>query len=208
MKLPSLPIFVLLFAAVPPQASAVVTLGRSTQNFTLTGIGANASGAGQSKMSWGACTFDGTTTTCTLSGPYTGLGAGGTYSFIVSYAGNGPFPLNAVAQSPGSDFFFAQATGNLSFVITLAETNGAPISFYSFANFNFVYAAPTCTGVAPTACGVGQVGLTPNATITGPITGSFDPAPAVTVGGVISAGGYGGFAAIAQATWIEIFGVN
>jgi uncharacterized protein (TIGR03437 family) len=208
MRLVTIPAFLVFLAAASPQASAIVTLGLSNQNFGLTGIGSNASGAGQSKMTWGSCTFDGTNTSCTLSGPFTGLGAGGTYSFVVSYAGNGPFPLNAVSRSPGSDQFFAQATNNYSFVITLAETNGPAISFYSFANFNFIYSGATCTGVAATACSVGQVGLTPNATITGPITGSFDPAPAITPSGVISAGNYGGFPSIAPATWIEIYGVN
>jgi hypothetical protein len=92
-----------LLSAAP--ASAIVTLGTSTQNFKLTGIGANSAGQGQSVMSWGSCVFDGVNTTCTLSGPFTGFGAGGTYAFVVSYAGNGPFPLNAVNQ-PGSDRFF------------------------------------------------------------------------------------------------------
>ena len=209
MKLITIPAFLLFLAAAAPHASAIVTLGTSTQNFGLTGIGGNSAGQGQSKMSWGACIYDGATTTCTLSGPFTGLGAGGTYSFVVSYPGNGPFPLNAVSQTPGSDFFFAQATGNYNFVITLEETGGPTISFYSFANFNFLFGNTfACTGVPSTACGVGQVGLTPNATITGPITGSFDPAPAISPSGVISAGNYGGFTSIAPATWIEMYGVN
>jgi uncharacterized protein (TIGR03437 family) len=191
--------------AVP--ASAIVTLGASGQNFVLTGIGANAAGQGQSKMGWGGCVFDGTNTNCTLSGPFTGFGKGGTYSFLVSYPGNGAFPLNAITN-PGSDLFFAQATGNIAlFRITLAETNGPTTNFYSFANFNFLYTSPTCTGgVSP--CSVGQVGLTPGATISGTIVGSFDPTPAITPSGVVSAGNYGGFSSIAPATWIEIYGIN
>jgi uncharacterized protein (TIGR03437 family) len=161
-------------------------------------------------MSWGSCAFDGTNTNCTLSGPYTGFGTGGTYSFVVSYAGNGPFPLNAVSQTPGSNLFFAQATNNFSLVITLDQHNAPPISFYSFANFNFFFtSSATCTGVPVASCGVGQVGLTPGATIIGPITGTFDPTPTIrTSSGVISAGGYGGFSSIAPSTWIEIYGVN
>jgi uncharacterized protein (TIGR03437 family) len=206
MRLGALTVFLFSMAATPPQASATVaTLGLSTQNFTLTGIGANASGQGQSKMSWGACTFDGTTTTCTLSGPYTGFAGGGNYSFVITYAGNGAFPLNAITN-PGSDQFSAQSTNNFSLTITLVENNGPTVSFYSFANFNFQYSAPTCTGVAN--CRVGEVGLTPNATITGKIVGSFDPTPAIVPSGVITAGNYGAFQAIAPATWIEIYGVN
>ena len=204
MKLLLTPI--LLFV-VADQANAVVTLGQSTQNFVLTGIGANSSGQGVSKMGWGTCTYDGTNTTCTLSGPFTGFGKGGTYSFVVVYPGNGEFPLNAVSQSPGNDRFFAQATGPFSFTITLAENGGPSTSFYSFANFNFVYANATCTGNPP-SCGVGQVGLTPNATISGHITGAFDPTPVISPNGVINASNYGGSFNIAPATWIEIYGVN
>jgi uncharacterized protein (TIGR03437 family) len=193
-------------------ASAIVTLGTSTQNFGLTGIGGNSSGQGQSLMSWGACSYNGTTTSCTLSGPYTGFGSSGngTYSFVVSYAGNGTFPLNAVSQTPGSDLFYAQATANFNLVITLTPSNGAtPVILYSFANFNFYYSGATCTGVPAASCGIGQVGLTPGATITGTITGNFDPTPTIrTSSGVITASGYGGFSAIAPSTWIEIYGVN
>jgi uncharacterized protein (TIGR03437 family) len=157
-------------------------------------------------MTWGSCVFDGSNTACTISGPFTGFGAGGTYSFVVSYAGNGAFPLRAINQ-PGSDLFFAQATSNFDFVIKLTESNGKVTSFYSFANFNFVYSNPTCTGNPP-SCSLSGVGATPNATIAGSITGAFDPTPTIMPSGVVSAGNYGGFSATASATWIEIFGFN
>jgi uncharacterized protein (TIGR03437 family) len=207
MKVLLIPVFFLLLAAAP--ASAVVTLGTSNQSFGLTGIGADAAGEGQSKMTWGACAFDGTNTTCTLSGPYTGFGPGGTYSFVVSYAGNGPFPLNAIT-APGSNLFFARATSNSTFSITLTQNNNLPaISFYSFANFNFLFSSPICTGVAASACSVGQVGLTPNATITGPVTGTFDPTPQITTpGGAHTIEDYGDFLPIAPASWMVIYGVN
>jgi uncharacterized protein (TIGR03437 family) len=206
MRLCAVPIVFLYMAAVLPQASATVaTLGASKQPFTLTGIGPNASGQGQAKMTWGSCVYDGTTTTCSLSGPFTGFGGGGTYNFVVSYAGSGAFPLIAVFPQ-GSNQFFAQALSNFSFVVTLTENNGAIIPFYSFANFNFVYTSPTCTGVTP--CDSAPVGQTPDATITGPITGAFDPTPTILPSGVITAGNYGAFPAIAPATWIEIYGYN
>src|SRR5664279_2739847 len=168
MRLGAIPALSLLMAIASPQASATVaTLGQSNQTFTLTGIGPNASGQGQAKMTWGSCVFDGTTTTCTLSGPFTGFGGGGTYDFEVSYAGNGAFPLIAVFPI-GSNLFFAQALSNFSFVVTLTENNGTKIPFYSFANFNFLFSGPACTGVA--TCDAAPVGQTANATITGPIT--------------------------------------
>ena len=156
-------------------------------------------------MTWGTCAFDGTNTNCTLSGSFTGFGGGGNYSFVISYPGNGAFPLIAII-APGSDQFTAQALSNFSLKITLAENNGPTVSFYSFANFNFIFSGATCTGVA--TCAVGQVGLAQNATITGPIVGSFDPTPVITPSGVITAGNYGAFPIIAPATWIEIYGVN
>ncbi len=205
---------VVLFLIAVPQAGAIVTLGQSTQNFGLTGFGSNSAGEGQSTVSWGACSYDGANTNCTISGPFTGLGAGGTYSFVLSYPGTGAFPLTAISQSPGSNFFTfginaAASNTNYSLVITLAETNGPAIHFYSFANFSFLYTgSQVCTVVAATNCGVASVGSTPGATITGPVTGSFDPTPYITPSGVISASNYGGFQAIAPATWIEIYGYN
>jgi uncharacterized protein (TIGR03437 family) len=206
MSLKSVPAVLLFLAAAATQASATVaTLGVSKQNFALTGIGPNVSGQGQSKMTWGSCVFDGTNTACTLSGTFTGFGGGGTYSFVVTYPGNGAFPLIAVFPI-GSDQFFAQAISNLSFKITLVENNGPTVSFYSFFNFNFIFSNPTCTGVA--TCSAGLVAQTANATITGPITGVFDPTPTILPSGVITAGNYGAFQAIAPATWIEIYGYN
>jgi uncharacterized protein (TIGR03437 family) len=203
MKLLTIPAFLLLLAAGP--AAGIVTLGTSAQNFGLTGIGANAAGQGQSLMSWGSCTYDGTNSTCVLSGPYTGLGPGGMYSFTVTYPGNGKFPLNAITN-PGSNQFVAQSTGNLSFVITLTPSTGSPINFYSFANFNFQYSSPSCTGVS--TCTVGQVGVTPNATITGTITGTFDPTPAITPSGALTPDGYGSSPKTAPASWLVMYGVN
>src|ERR1039457_2007309 len=211
MRLGAIPAFSLLMAIASPQASATVaTLGQSNQTFTLTGIGPNASGQGQAKMTWGSCVFEGTTTTCTLSGPYTGFAGegtgGGTYSFVVSYAGNGAFPLIAVFPI-GSDMFYAQALSNYTFSVTLTETNGPTVSFCSFANFNFLFSNPECTVIVG-VCAAAPVGQTPNATITGPITGTFDPTPTILPSGVITAGNYGAFQAIAPATWIEIYGYN
>lgn len=208
-------VFVLGLFVLAISADAQVTLGASTQNFTLKGIGGNSSGDGQSVMGWGSCAFDGTNTTCTLSGPYTyagaaaALGTSGTYSFVVSYAGQGTFPLNAVSQTPGSNLFYASATGNYNFSITLTPASGAPVNFYSFANFQFFYSNAACSGPVVSSCGIGQVGLTPGALITGPVTGTFDPAPSIrTSEGVINASGYGGATSIAPGTWMEIYGVN
>ncbi len=203
-------ILLLAFFAIlsPAPASALVTLGSTNQTYTLTGIGNNSAGEGQSHVTFGSCTYDGTTTTCILSGPFTGLGPGGTYTFTVSYPGNGAFPLNAVSQSPGSNQIVYQATSNYTFSIARAESSGPTVMFYSFANFNFEFSGATCTGVPAISCAVGLVGSTPGATISGQLTGTFDPTPNILPNGAITASNYGGFTSIAAGTWMEIYGVN
>jgi uncharacterized protein (TIGR03437 family) len=53
------------------------------------------------------------------------------------------------------------------------------------------------------------VGLTPGATITGPVNGQFDPTPVIRTSlGVISASAFGGFTALAPGSWMEIYGTN
>jgi uncharacterized protein (TIGR03437 family) len=203
----AIPAFLLSIAALSPQASATIaTLGPSNQIYTLTGKGANAAGDGQSTVKWGTCAFDGTNTNCTLSGVFTGFGGGGNYSFVLSYPGTGAFPLIAVSQSPGNNLISYQATSTYSLVVTLAETSGPTLTFYSFANFSFLFSNATCTGLS--TCSVGQVGLTPGATITGPVTGTFDPTPFIEPNGVVTATAYGAFTAGAPSTWLEIYGLN
>jgi uncharacterized protein (TIGR03437 family) len=208
---------VMVFVLAAPEVRASLTLSATSQNFGLTGIGPNAQGQGQALMSWGSCVPSGATTVCTLSGTYTAspgtatLGESGTYAFVVSYAGSGKFPLNALYQTPNYDYFVAAATSNYKFVLTLTPANLPPVNFYSFYNFTFMYGAggATCTGVPATGCSGYQVGQTPTATITGPVIPTFDPTPVISNNGVISASNYGnGYAAIAPSTWIEIYGYN
>jgi uncharacterized protein (TIGR03437 family) len=180
------------------------TLGQSAQNFLLTGVGANASGDGVSTVTYGDCSYDGTNTKCTLSGTFTGLGPGGNYSFVLSYAGNGPSPLTAIT-APGSDLFTFKLTSG-SFTYTFNESNGTTLTFHSLDySIFYVPGATACTG-SPSECGPGGVGDAPGSTISGPVTGSFELAPVIQT--VISAGSYGGFTSIAPATWIEIYGQN
>ena len=198
-----------LLLFLPAVASGVVlTLGPSSQAVTFTGTGLNQSGAGTTRISWGSCTYDGTTSTCTVSGPYTGLGTGGTYRFVLNYPGNGPSPLGSVASPPGSDLVvFSLSAGTFGF--SLAPNGGGdPVTFYNLAfNLSFSSATDTCTGVS--VCGVGAVGSSTGGTITGPVNGQFDTTPVITnPGGVVTATSYGGFSAIAPATWIEIYGRN
>ncbi|MDQ6705714.1 MAG: hypothetical protein M3Z85_07100, partial [Acidobacteriota bacterium] len=85
--------FLCLVAVLPRASATVIALGQSNENVKFTGLGGDASGAGQSSVTWGSCAFDGTSTKGMLSGPFTELGGGGTFSFVLAYAGNGPTPL-------------------------------------------------------------------------------------------------------------------
>ena len=215
-------VFVGLFSVLllTTSVQAALTFSPTSQNFGLTGIGPNASGVGQALVSFGNCAFNGSTTACTLSGTYTAspasatLGSSGTYSFVVSYPGNGAFPLDAVYPTPNYNFFnfgFAPGSnGAYSFVITLTPASLPAVNFYSFYNFTFTQSnAAVCTGVPPATCTGYQVAQTPNATVIGPVIPAFDPTPVISNNGVISASNYGnGFAAIAPSTWIEIYGYN
>ena len=199
--------------AVAPLASGTVAnFGPTNQSVGLTGMGVNASGNGQDRVTWGNCVFGGTNTVCTVTATFTGLGGGGTASFVLTYPGNGLSPLATASLTPGNDnltpFFFI---GNGSFVTTLTENSGTVLTFNGEAPY-FQYgqpgdSTPTCTGV--TTCSAGRIGFTVGATISGTITGSFDPTPVIRTSlGAISASAYGAFPSITSGTWMEIYGYH
>src|SRR5580658_1862270 len=216
MRLIAIPlsfICIALFSSGASAAAPTATYTGSNQAVTLTGLGGSA-GVGQVRVSWGSCVYNGTNTNCTISAPYTGVGGGGTISIVFIYPGNGQSPFLANSITPGSNNltfapFAPGTTGTIT--VNLMENTGATVSFLTsstgFPNFNFNYnGSGTCTGIATSSCSVGQVGLTPGATITGTIIGSFDDTPVIQ--SVISASSYGGFSALAPATWMEIYGLN
>lgn len=181
-----------------------ITLGQSSQTITLTGLGPDSSGNGRSTLTWNDCSFDGTNTNCTLSGSFTGLGPGGTWDLSLTYPGNGPSPATAIT-APGSDLFsLSLSSGRVTW--QFQESNGTTVIFYYLTGSIFyIGTQTTCTGNV-SSCDVGVVGQTPGATETGPVNGTFNPLPQIQAG--ISASSYGGFASIAPATWIEIYGLN
>jgi uncharacterized protein (TIGR03437 family) len=195
-------------AILTPAVAAVANFGPTNQSVTLTGLGGNAVGDGQVRATWGSCTFDGKNSVCTVSAPFTGVGPGGTISFVLTYAGNGPSPLTAVSQSPGNDQLGPFSLSSGSFVTTITESDGTTLIYDGeapYMQYNQPGDAPAqCTLVS--SCSVGQVGLAFGATITGQVSGSFDPTPVIRT--LSSLSGYGGFSAIAPATWIEIHGAN
>lgn len=209
MKLTAIFLSIFCAASFVPRASAATvtaTYTNSSQNVTLTGLGGSG-GVGQSRVTWGNCLYDGTNTNCTVSAPYTGVGGGGTISMVLSSRGSGISPWTANSISAGNNLItFGLMPGNSgSITVSLTENTGATVTFLG-DNFVFYYSNPTCTGIAGSSCSTGQVGLTPGATITGTVYGTFDATPVIQ--SVISASSYGGFPALAPATWMEIYGTN
>src|SRR5262245_6322868 len=68
-----------------------VHLGESAENFVEYGLGPNSDNLGTYAFDQGTCAFDGTNTTCTLSGVFTGPApafGSGTYTLVTRYSGN------------------------------------------------------------------------------------------------------------------------
>ena len=204
MRLVVIPVFLFCVASFSPRASAsVASFGLTNQSITFTGLGGNALGEGQSRVTWGSCVYEGTNTTCTVSATFTGLGGGGTISTVLTYAGNGPSPLTATSVSPGDNLItFGLTSGSINVILVL--NTGATLTYYSTAP-NFTFVNPTCTLTSP-PCAVGTTGLTPGATITGPATGTFDTTPVIRA--VISASAFGAYPALAPGSWMEIYGTK
>src|SRR5580658_6244816 len=97
-------IFLFPFCAFLPLASAqTATYNNSNQNVTLTGLGGSG-GVGQASVKWGNCAYNGSSTQCTVTAPYTGVGGGGTISLVFAYPGNGSSPFLTNSISPGSNY--------------------------------------------------------------------------------------------------------
>lgn len=178
----------LLAAVTTIQADTVnMSLGASSQNFVLTGLGPIASGpdAGDGKYSitQGACTNSAGLTTCIMSGAITSSDhsafGSGTYQFITTYATADVLPIQGFSSTPTSDSFYYDyfATDvNMTLVLsgtpsgTVSEalvTNGA---FDTGTGFGFGYVSLVCAGLpVATPCSQANVGQVPGATTTGPV---------------------------------------
>jgi uncharacterized protein (TIGR03437 family) len=202
------PILLSFSALLPFQASAVTaTFTQSNQAVTITGLGV-VNGVAQARLGWGTCAFDGTNTNCTLSAAYTGVGGGGTLVSVLAYKGSAALsPFTANFATPSNNLFtLGIMTGNSgSLTVSLQENSGSTVTFLS-ENIYITWGAESCTGLGSTQCSPGNVALTPGATLTGTVSGTFDATPSINA--VISASAYGGFSALAPSTWMEIYGTN
>ncbi|QYE33056.1 PEPxxWA-CTERM sorting domain-containing protein (plasmid) [Polymorphobacter sp. PAMC 29334] len=172
-------------AAVAVQANATsVALGAGSQSLTLYGQGPVAPGIGSFKVGQGSSSYDGTTSTFTFSGAISGGDPGfnsGTYSFVTSYAGpdtteGGPAAPRAQSNPANVNQFFYTFLDPTTTVTLFLDTPGqiyaiplvAGGNFVAGGGFDFQFTTTSCTGVA--VCGQNNVGLTPRATIAGPVT--------------------------------------
>jgi hypothetical protein len=178
----------LLLAAPAMRAESVtVNLGQSAQDYVLTGLGAiNPTGSYFNQQ--GDCAGTGATTTCTLSGAYTGATPGytsGTYSFLTIYPSNpAPYPpIESISEQPlgfpNEDYFnYYYIPAGTNIILDLDETGGPDyvIPLYtggSFdAGFSFADVSAVCGGTSLGAnpCDQIDVGLVNGATYSGPVT--------------------------------------
>ena len=109
MRLVVIPVFLFCVAFFSPRASAsVASFGLTNQSITFTGLGGNALGEGQSRVTWGSCVYEGTNTTCTVSAAFTGVGSGGA-------GGTSPpaAPANVSAKSRSSGWTRASPASSI-----------------------------------------------------------------------------------------------
>jgi hypothetical protein len=177
----------LTVAAASAHAGTIdIDLGASTQDFTLYGMGGSPSngGFGTYTVGQGSSTFDGTTSTFTLSGSITGGSPGfgsGTYAFVTTYLGadtptagpNAPFAFANPADP--EEFFYASLSPSTSMVLDLFGTptgdHVIPLvtaGMFDGPGFSFAFVSPSCTGIA--LCDQAGVGLTPGSSIFGAVT--------------------------------------
>lgn len=171
--------------------SVTVDLGTASQSLVETGIGNTGFFLAQWFIQQGDCSFNGITTSCTLSGSYTGSTPGwtsGTYSLVSTFVGSapittppfgtGPTPFIGISSSPFSSFFnFEFLPFNSTITLDLSETGGGSFVIPMWNGTTFVNSygisdvgTPTCTGVL--ICTPWNVGETPGATFTDTVNGS------------------------------------
>jgi len=184
----------LLIALPAAHATPVITvdLGISSQDFTLVGQGTDDPYGTYVNLQ-GACSPGASTTSCLLSGDFTGTTAGftdGTYELITTYP-NGE-PLTSISESPlggpnqnyfnanppaaGTTIYLDLSEGGLTYDVPIF-TNGA----YD-AQLYFNGTTPTCggTSLGNEPCSQIDVGQVAGATYGGPVTGSVNFAEPTT----------------------------
>jgi hypothetical protein len=195
---PSLIAITSLMIALPAaHATPVVTvdLGLSSQNFTLVGQGTNNPYGTYINLQ-GACSSGASTTSCLLSGAFTGTTAGftdGTYQLITTYPNGEPLTSTSADPlgGPNQNYFNSNPPAAGTTIYLDLTDNGLSYDIPIFANgaydaqLYFGFTNPTCggTSLGGAPCNQIDVGQVAGATYGGPAIGSvnfLEPATATT----------------------------
>ncbi len=188
-----------LLAALPAaRATTIVTvdLGVSAQDYTLIGQALDNPYGTYINLQ-GACTAGATTTSCLLSGAFTGTTPGftdGTYDLITTYPNGEPLTSISVDPEGGANenyFNLNPPAAGTTMYLDLTEDGGANYDIPIFtdgaydAQLYFDGTNPTCGGTSldGAPCTQINVGQVYGATYGGPVTGSVnfvEPPNAVT----------------------------
>lgn len=175
----------LLLASGAAQATSLtVNLGQSAENFVEYGLGPNPDNLGTYAFDQGACAFDGTNTTCTLSGTFTGSDptlASGTYTLVTKYAGNDRTMalLGASIAANPNYFTYTFASPSTSITLNLVTADRTVVQpviaggrlAAAITNFAFATVSPyTCSGTPVLSCTPAAVGVTKGAIGQSPVT--------------------------------------
>lgn len=210
-----------LAASAVHATEVTLSLGDSTQNFTLYGLGPVSSGAfgtgtyGSFDAGQGACSTGGGDTTCLLSGTFTssvsGIGSG-SWTLTTEYAGTDTpqaGPNRPVAQTYGDNpavnqlqadsiqYLRLDPSTNVTLTLntaagTLVEPMIVDGSFVKGAGYSFTYVKDSCSGVAVSVCDVYNVGLVAGAVDSAPGDFVAEFAYTPSTGGTGGGGGTGG----------------
>jgi hypothetical protein len=163
----------LLTSVAAKGAPVTVDLGQSAENFVEYGLGPNSDNLGTYAFDQGSCVFDGTNTTCTLSGAFSGSApfTSGTYTLVTRYGGNDrTTALGGTSIATDPDFFiYTSVSPSTSITLNLVTASGPFVQpvlvggrfLPGVTTFAFASVAPyTCSGVAVVSCTPELVGLT------------------------------------------------
>ncbi len=181
---------VLGLAATAHADMATLDLGLTSQWFTETVIGIDASNYARWFLTYGACSSSGADTSCVLSGSYSGSSpyGNGTYSLVTTYTGNGPTfstpygtgpsPLVGISTAPGSGFFALEyAAPGTTITLDLDQSGGPSHTIPMYGSTGWVngfaiyqYGAPVCS-TDPDDCWPFGIAGSPGATWSAQQTG-------------------------------------
>lgn len=172
--------------SVGAQNLSIQSTSFTSGNFLgYTGLGDVGGGVGHGAYQLGSCLFAAGRTNCTTTGSYLEVagsanpGATGTYAWRMTWLGNIPNPVEAKSISAGSNILtLLLVPPGAFFEVTLSNGGYANLDFGAqdtpnptggSLNWQAFFGQATCTGNPPN-CGVGSVGLTNGATISGTIS--------------------------------------